>query len=212
MKKNISNFSAFLFILFFLIGCSSVIGTDNTEETKMETSFEQKYEYSYVNGVYSLNKLIEKTTRSVTRVSGEVENSNSIDSTGLPNKELGEYNNFEIINIDDNEVVLLNKIYSSKDGYNTKTIWKFNCEITKGTLASYNRGETIEAKSINNTDYDNATEALTKGIIVKNFERVDPNQTSIKINTSDHVFLISKNMIHESSNSSLLASIKLLKE
>ena len=118
----------------------------------------------------------------------------------------------KIINIDDKEVVLLNKIYSSEDGYNTKTIWKFNCEITNGSLADFNRGETIEIKSINDSEYDAASEALLKGIVVKDFERADPYQTSVKINTSNHFFLVNKKNIYERSISSLSALIKVLKE
>jgi hypothetical protein len=211
MKKNSTYLPVFLVILLFFVGCSSDSNNDATEEVKMELNIEQKYEYSYINGIYSLDKMFDKTIGSITRADGEVEDSNSIDSTDLPNEDLGEYNNFEIISIDDKEVVLLNNIYSSEDAYNTKTIWKFNCEITNGSLAAFNRGETIEVKSINDSEYDTASEALLKGIVIKNFESADPYQTSVKINTSNHVFLINKRHIYESSNSSASASIKVLK-
>lgn len=211
MKRNSIYFPAFLFILFLFISCSSDDNNGPTEELKMESNFEQKYEYSYMNGVYSLNKMFDKTTGSITRANGEVEDNSSIDSTDLPNEEFGEYNNFEITSIDDNEVVLLNNIYSSEDGYNTKTIWRFKCEITNGSLAAFNRGETIEVKSIDDSEYDTALEALMKAIVAKNIERADPYQTSVKINTSNHVFLINKSSIYENSNSSLSTSVKVLK-
>jgi hypothetical protein len=195
----------------FFVSCSSDSNNDATEELKIESKYEQKYEYSYIDGVYSLNKMVDITTGNITRADGEVEDNNSIDSTDLPNKEFGEYNKFEIISIDDKEVVLLNNIYSSEDGYNTKTIWKFNCEITNGSLAAFNRGETIEVKSINDSEYDTALEALMKAIVAKSIERADPYQTSVKINTSNHVFLISKSNIYESSNSSFSTSVKVLK-
>jgi hypothetical protein len=212
MKKDSLYFLTFLFVLFFLVGCSSDKGADITEELKWDSNIDQKYAYGFINGGYVLTKMYSKTNGTITKPDGVVEDNSSVDSTDLPNEELGEYNNFEIINIDDNQVVLLNSIYSSEEGYNTKTIWKFTCKIMNGTLAAFNRGETIEAESIDDSDFDNAQEALLKAIIVKEVDRADPYKTSIDLTSSNHVFKISKRNIYESSNSSLSALVKVIKE
>jgi hypothetical protein len=212
MKKDSLYFSAFLFVLFFLVGCSSDNGTDINEELKWDTNIDQKYAYGFINGGYVLTKMYDKTNGTITKPNGVVEDNSSVDSTDLPDEELGEYNNFEIINIDDNQVVLLNSIYSKEDEYNTKTIWKFTCKITNGNLEAFNRGETIEAKSIDDSDYDNALETMFKAIIVKNIDRADPYKTSIDLTSTNHIFKISKRNIYESSNSSLSALIKVIKE
>jgi len=210
MKKYSLQIATFLFLLF--VGCSSENGEDVTEEIKMEAKSDQRYEYVNIDGTYILTSMYDNTNRNFTDVDGKVEDNSSIDSTDLPKEELGEYNNFEIIDINDKQVVILNNIYSTEDSYNTQLNWKFNCEITKGSLADFNRGETIEAKPIDDAEYDKAQEVMGKAIISNSFNRTDPYQSSIKFNSSNHVFLISKSKIIETSNSNFNASIKLLKE
>jgi hypothetical protein len=210
MKKI--NLQSFTFLLLLFVSCSSDSEKWVTEEVSWVANFDQKNEYSFENGVYIQTKMHDNTTSKITNVDGTVENKNSVDSTDLPDQALGEYNNFQILEMNDKQVVLVNSSYSSDDDYNTKTNWKFTCEITNGSLTAYNAGETIEVKSIDDSEYDKASEAYVKAIVVKSLERADPYQTTFKTNTSNHVFLISKKNIKETVNSSLDAVIKLLKE
>ena len=210
MKKI--NLQSFAFLLLLFVSCSSDIEKGITEEVNWVANIDQNNEYSFENGVYLQTKMNDNTTSKITNVDGTVENKNSIDSTDLPDEDLGEYNNFQILEMNDKQVVLVNSSYSADDGYNTKTNWKFTCEITSGSLAAYNAGETIEVKSIDDQECDKASEAYGKAIVVKSIERADPYQSTFKINTSNHVFLINKRDIKETVNSSLDAVIKLLKE
>jgi hypothetical protein len=212
MKKYILQIASFAFVLFLLVSCSSDSAKEATEEFKIEYKYDQKYEYNNINGVYVLTKMYENTTGSNTDMNGKVEDNSSTDSTDLPNEEIGEYNNLEIADINDTQVVLINNSYSKEISYNTKDSWKFICEITKGTLEDFNNGETIEVKTIDDKDYDRAQETAAKVIMVKTIPSADPYQTSVKVNSRNHVFLVSKYKIIETSNSNLTASIKVLKE
>ena len=212
MKKYILQIASFAFVLFLLVSCSSDSAKEATEEFKIEYKYDQKYEYNNIDGVYVLTKMYENTTGSNTDMTGKVEDNSSTDSTDLPNEEIGEYNNLEIADINDTQVVLINNSYSKDSSYNTKDSWKFICEITKGTLEDFNNGETIEVKTIDDKDYDRAQETAAKVIMVKTIPSADPYQTSVKVNSRNHVFLVSKYKIIETSNSNLTASIKVLKE
>jgi hypothetical protein len=210
MKKI--NFKSFTLLLLLFVSCSSDSENSITEELNWDVNIDQNNEYSFQNGVYVLTKMHDNSTGKITNLDGKVEDRNSVDSTDLPDEELGEYNNFQILEMNDKQVVLVNNIYSSDDGYNTKTNWKFICEITSGSIAAYNAGETIEVKSVDDQEYDKASEAYSKAIVVKSIERADPYQSTFKINTSNHVFLINKKDIKETVNSSLNAVVKLIKE
>jgi hypothetical protein len=212
MKKYILQIASFAFVLFLLVSCSSDSAKDATDEIKMDYKLDQKYEYNNIDGVYVLTKMYDNTTGSITDADGKVEDDSSIDSTDLPNEEIGEYNNFEIADINETQVVLINNSYSKESSYNTKDSWKFICEITNGTLEDFNNGETIEVKTIDDKDYDRAQETAVKVIMVKTIPSADPYQTSVKVNSRNHVFLVSKYKIIETLNSNLTSSIKVLKE
>jgi hypothetical protein len=177
----------------------------------MELNSDNYYEYEKIDSLYVLSKAYNKIIGSGTREDGEAIKLNEIDSTDLPKKELGEYNNFQIIHIDDKQIDLVCNNYSVEDNYKAKENWRFNCQITKGSLAAFNRGETIVAVSKDDNEYNIAEQAYLKAVMIKDYGRVDPYQSSVKYNVSDHIFLISKRKIVETSNAIFTGSIKLLK-
>lgn len=212
MKKYFKRFFAFVSVSFIFFGCTAGNEQNDTQEIVMEEKTDSKCEYDNIDGVYILSKMYENSNGSMKDFDGSVEDISSTDSTDLPDDQLGEYNNFEIVSIDDKHVVLLNNIHESIDGVNLKTNWKFTCEITKGSKADFDLGETIEARSVDDSEYDKAVEIVMKGVVVKSIVGADPYQSSIKFNSYNHNFKISKNKIIETSNSNSNASIRVLKE
>jgi hypothetical protein len=125
MKKSFIQFVSVISVLVVLVSCSSEKANDATDEMKMEVKTDHYYEYANIDGVYQLINPISNITSSVTKIDGEKVNNNYTDSTeDIPNQEKGEYNTFEITDINENKIILLNNVYSANDNYNIKLNWK----------------------------------------------------------------------------------------
>lgn len=212
MKKLILRTAAFVFVLFVFVGCSSEKEKSFTKELTSKFKADEKYGYKNENGIYNLSDVNAKYVVSFTDESTGKNKDTSYVYTSLPETYNGEYEYFVIESIDDKKATLLCNSYRVNKKYNTKFTWRYTCEVTKGSLASYNRGETIELKSINDNEQDKAMGAVMKAQFIKSSINFDPYESIVRYGTSNHVFLIDKKQIVVTRNAEMYATFKVLKE
>jgi hypothetical protein len=225
MRLNI--YSTLVIALILVYGCSE---KDPNYKVNNVISKDSRITYSSYgkNGIYTFNESI--TTQKYQRFSVGETDKVVIDTVFTDSLSINDFENvtvaflYELENsiqldeIDSNFVYLIKTRKERDDDFDVEDKWKIKCEITKGSKAAYEKGETIEVREMDATEYNKANEVLYKAketFAWKNANSLgfyyDPTKSKVKIDTKKHIFIINKKKIEELLDYSIDANISLVK-
>lgn len=213
--------------LIFIYGCSE---KDTNLKLKNLISKESKISYSVIGkqGLYKFDESI--SANSYKRFDIGSSNEILIDTIMIDtvsNKDFEDSldalvyrleNTIQLKKFDSNFIYLIKTRNSKNDNFNVNDEWEIKCEITKGSKTAFEKGETIEVRETDATEYNKAYEVLFKAMETfrwKTYNKLgfyfDPMKTQVKVDTKKHIFYINKKKIEESLDFSIEENIILVK-
>ena len=193
------------FNAFFLALCAGVVsmamvgcGDDesvNNPSIMFLASSDVDYRYTYDNEKYVIDRQVEKSRGLMVSSLDETINFlTSLDSTDIPDKSLGEFDYIEMEFTDEKKVNLINRSYSVDEEYNTAVNWIAHCEVVEGSKFTFDNGENIKLKVLNNDSLDASYSVYLKAIFVKSLH-ADAQTSSSKYNQFNNLIVCNKNEI-----------------
>ena len=225
MRLNI--YCSLVAVFIFIYGCSE---KDPNMKLKNLINKESKITYSVIgkDGFYKFDENI--STNKYKRFDVGASNNILIDTAMTDTVSYKDFENkaaallyritntIQIEKIDSNIVYLIKKRKTENDNFNVDDEWQIKCEITKGSKAAFEKGETIEVREMDATEYNNAYGVLFNAMETfkwKSYNNFgyyyDPTKTQVKYDTKKHIFFISKNKIEELLDFSIEQNVVLVK-
>jgi len=193
MKAQDLRLFPFIAIVFLIL--TSCGNSDSEDSVKFsDMTVDSHYTYSYTNmgdNIYEISDGKEKTETSTT-IDGKI--TQDIDeSWDEPDYSAGDYDNIEIIEINDNGLTLLFKNYNNE--FKLKQKWIYETSFIEGSKEDFNNGELVKLKFLQ-SDINKLDKAVNKACMsVLGEKGYDTEKSTIDINSSITNFLISKDKI-----------------
>ena len=186
----------FIAIVFLILtSCGNSDSEDSEDSVKFaDVTVDSHYTYSYTkmgDNIYEISDGEEKTETSTTK-DGKI--TQDIDeSWEEPDYSAGDYDNIEIIKINDNGLTLLFKNYDNE--FKLKQNWIYETSFIEGSKEDFNNGELVKLKFLQ-SDINKLDKAAKKAYMSIFGEKgIDTEKSTIDFNSSITNFLISKDKI-----------------